>query len=1741
MKKDKNEETRNSIYRPKKWYYSFSPRYLTFGFISPYMKLKEKDMMKEDDLPSIPSKDDPMKLGKYLEKAIRYEEKKALLSGREPSLMRVLLRAYYPFMIICVLSTIIIDLIRFSVGLVIRRIVSDLQKPMPLSDSDKTSSIVNFLLVFGIMVSSAITIPHLVFYQYRFIFRTYASLAANILWRGLMKPGGLLVRKSIEKNGIIPPFAMDMEIVSKKKGIFDYFFKSKTSDKSLTSIRSDNKIYSFNGSNSSIINGGDESLNDNSDYYKSYAVRVNYINIYNVMMGDLFPCSLLIGNLISVLLFPLRIIFASYAISLILNSSVNKTDGRIGWIINVSLLLCIITLMLFIIISVIIQIKSGYLRKPLFFVKDYRVEDLRYILSNIRTIKLLNWESFVYKNVVELRTHEMNWRRKKLLLTSISDIFCFCSSFFSQAVLFLSLGFLFKHYYNQFSIPGTATVPIIFSLSTLFTSVSLLPEELGYVIQGFISLKRIQTFIFSRLDETPLLEDKKSCEKLSILALEDEIMNNDYKNISLYYINATFSRQLYDHPVYRYLHQLGHIRSSGGLDLLFKKLYSIYNLDHFSVDTKEGNSNYRLLSGDFDFNLINLSGMTEITSLLNGNSFDKEDINKIFEYYATTRENGINSNKTIEFDVDSRYKSLNRISPCLVNINVKLFYGDICFIIGDHGSGKSTFINSILGELFRISGDVYIGDKERNIDIINSNPWIPSGTFKEVVLAGREYDNDLFELTSELCQLKTDVENWDLGVDKVIEEYGNNLSNGQKSRVSLARSIYQEKKTVNKKRILCMDSAFENIDPNLTCKILNSLFSKEELGKKDTNGVYDLIVPHRNPNNYTVIITLSRSTFSYIINNSLSNTEFNLRFFSINNMKLEEFNYALDKKTPNYIENHNKIIDSSTNEFENTNDGEISSLRETSAISVKKKRNICRKTIVKQPKMYFGENGLFKAMEIETSKIITRKFSELSVFYDDFCKDEKFTEISGHVKFESYNWYISNFFGKKNFIILFVLLFLLVISVTVIDIVIILWSGTDIDMRKRMILNKQFDNNLLYKHGVKYMLVFILMVVFVFIVKVVSTFIEVNSILKSATILHNKLLFEIINSPLTFFDSLDSQSLVNIFSMDLGIIDGELNLSILIKLFNTLVSQCYILWSSPICIVLFPLLSYYYYIYIFKPTRIQTRESYRFLLNTYGPLCNKTECNIRGSYTIRNMKFNEYYKKDTNKVLHTLQKTFYYSYSIIIWRLIRTLFFGILLVLLLFICPTISRVLNFKLPLWITRYANSYQSALISSFLVLSLSIIISLPNTITALITNIIDLEKNMCSVQRFHILQKQMRQSSRRELYKSQSSLKSHESDIYNLSPLNEDLIIHDITMSYNNNVVLNNLSLRIKKGEHIGLLGRTGSGKSTLFQCILGNYKLDNGFIILDGVNIESYSLKKDHLKNHDYNLVRQTYGHNIFKECINELYSNTGRNYFIGYLPQNSIYIKNWTVRNYIDPFNQHSDSDIWKAIDELSFNSIFEYLPNGLDSIVYSDNYEDNFQQFMGKKTKKQIDRNYSVCECIFSLSQLRLISFLRLYLNSSEYKLLLVDEPPINGNDDDKTHFGVKDCDNDINGSDFGVNFDHKNSKDNDLSDNFNIKISISKSNGTNDGGNVKHLNIKFRKKDGGCTSRNKSELPSISYLINEHFRHCIVIIIAHHKDSIKYCDKVHIMGKGCIEKVIDLKENGNIESLNSLFKYIKA
>ncbi|MDD6334827.1 MAG: ABC transporter ATP-binding protein [Clostridia bacterium] len=62
-------------------------------------------------------------------------------------------------------------------------------------------------------------------------------------------------------------------------------------------------------------------------------------------------------------------------------------------------------------------------------------------------------------------------------------------------------------------------------------------------------------------------------------------------------------------------------------------------------------------------------------------------------------------------------------------------------------------------------------------------------------------------------------------------------------------------------------------------------------------------------------------------------------------------------------------------------------------------------------------------------------------------------------------------------------------------------------------------------------------------------------------------------------------------------------------------------------------------------------------------------------------------------------------------------------------------------------------------------------------------------------------------------------------------------NVTFAYESQQVLNNFSFHVKKGEQVTLLGRTGSGKSTIFKLLLGIYKPQTGQIYIDGRRADS----------------------------------------------------------------------------------------------------------------------------------------------------------------------------------------------------------------------------------------------------------------------------------------------------------------
>uniref|UniRef100_A0A0R0EYZ8 ABC-type xenobiotic transporter n=1 Tax=Glycine max TaxID=3847 RepID=A0A0R0EYZ8_SOYBN len=147
------------------------------------------------------------------------------------------------------------------------------------------------------------------------------------------------------------------------------------------------------------------------------------------------------------------------------------------------------------------------------------------------------------------------------------------------------------------------------------------------------------------------------------------------------------------------------------------------------------------------------------------------------------------SDKAIEL-VDGNFSwDLSSPYPTLKNVNLTVFHGMRVAVCGNVGSGKSSLLSCIIGEVPKISGTLKIcGTKA----YVSESPWIQSGKIEDNILFGKEMDREKYDEVLEACSLTKDLEVLPFGDQTTIEEKGINLSGGQKQRVQIARALYQD-------------------------------------------------------------------------------------------------------------------------------------------------------------------------------------------------------------------------------------------------------------------------------------------------------------------------------------------------------------------------------------------------------------------------------------------------------------------------------------------------------------------------------------------------------------------------------------------------------------------------------------------------------------------------------------------------------------------------------------------------------------------------------------------------------------------------------------------------------------------------------------------------------------------------------------------------------------------------------------
>ena len=125
----------------------------------------------------------------------------------------------------------------------------------------------------------------------------------------------------------------------------------------------------------------------------------------------------------------------------------------------------------------------------------------------------------------------------------------------------------------------------------------------------------------------------------------------------------------------------------------------------------------------------------------------------------------------------------------LQDVNLEIPRNCFIAVVGEIGSGKSSLLSALFGEMRRTEGKVLFGGSSATCSQV---PWICNATVRENILFGRPFEEERYwDVIHQAC-LETDLDLLPNGDAETIGEKGVNLSGGQKARVNIARAIYHQ-------------------------------------------------------------------------------------------------------------------------------------------------------------------------------------------------------------------------------------------------------------------------------------------------------------------------------------------------------------------------------------------------------------------------------------------------------------------------------------------------------------------------------------------------------------------------------------------------------------------------------------------------------------------------------------------------------------------------------------------------------------------------------------------------------------------------------------------------------------------------------------------------------------------------------------------------------------------------------------
>ncbi|KAL9444632.1 hypothetical protein AB3S75_017758 [Citrus x aurantiifolia] len=746
-------------------------------------------------------------------------------------------------------------------------------------------------------------------------------------------------------------------------------------------------------------------------------------------------------------------------------------------------------------------------------------------------------------------------------------------------------------------------------------------------------------------------------------------------------------------------------------------------------------------------------------------------------------------------------------NPTLRDINLKVFHGMRVAVCGTVGSGKSSLLSCILGEVPKISGTLKLcGTKA----YVAQSPWIQSGNIEHNILFGKPMDREKYDRVLEACSLKKDLEILSFGDQTVIGERGINLSGGQKQRIQIARALYQDAD------IYLFDDPFSAVDAHTG----SHLFKEVLLGLLRSKTV--IYVTHQ-------VEFLPAADLILVMKDGKIT-------------QAGKYNDILNSGTDFMVlvGAHQQALSA----LDSIEGGPVSE-----RISMNKENGGIDTT-----------NGV--TMKEGNEDIQTDKVDEVAGPKGQLVQEEE--REKGRVGFSVYWQYITT--AYRGALVPFILLAQILFQ--------ILQIGSNYWMAWATPVSEDV------KPAVGSSTLIIVYVALAlgssFCILARSTLLATAGF-KTATLLFNKMHFCLFRAPMSFFDATPSGRLLNRASTDQSAVDLNIASQVgafafsMIRLLGIIAVMSQAAWQVFIVFIPVIAVSIWYQQYYIP----SARELSRLVGVCKAPVIQHFSETISGSTTIRSFDQESRFRDTNMKLVDGYSRPKFHIAGAMEWLCFRLDMLS-------------SLTFAFSLVLLISIPEGVIEPAIAGLAVTYGLNL-----NMLQAwVIWNLCNLENKIISVER--ILQY--------TCISSEPPLVIEESRPDCSWPTHGEVDILNLQVRYAPHLplVLRGLTCTFPGGMKTGIVGRTGSGKSTLIQTLFRIVEPTAGEIVIDGINISSIGL-------HD-------------------LRSR------LSIIPQDPTMFEG-TVRNNLDPLEEYKDEEIWEALDKCQLGDEVRNKEGKLDSRV----------------------------------------------------------------------------------------------------------------------------------------------------------------------------------------------------------------